>query len=196
MLGTSQEFLESADLAVLPPWRGSGDALVELNYCPLNLRLADGMPLRHRSPGRAHHFCTPTRPSPFYTSGLTSAYPPAFLVAVAACAIPPPWRIRLTPAPSGGMPVGERHGVTPFRPAVLALNVGPHSSPGVSGVSLRRLQTRAALLRAILAVADNPRRLLQPHDDSSMGSTTAYPYSALLDGIPGRMPRSPLFSLL
>ena len=40
----------------------------------------------------------------------------------------------------------------------LALNVGPHASPGVSGVSLSRLQTRSAHIRAILAVADNPRK--------------------------------------
>jgi hypothetical protein len=40
----------------------------------------------------------------------------------------------------------------------------------------------------LLAVADNPRRLLQPNDDSSVGSTEAYPYSALLGGIPGRIP--------
>ena len=55
-------------------------------------------------------------------------------------------------------------------------------------MSLGRLQTRPALIRAILAVADNPRRLLQPNDDSSVGSTKAYPYSAGLDGIPGRIP--------
>ena len=40
----------------------------------------------------------------------------------------------------------------------------------------------------LLAVAHHPRRLLQPNDDSSMGSTEAYPCSALLDGIPGRIP--------
>ena len=41
----------------------------------------------------------------------------------------------------------------------------------------------------LLAVADNPRRLLQRNDDSSVGSTKAYPYSALLGGISGRIPR-------
>ncbi len=40
----------------------------------------------------------------------------------------------------------------------------------------------------LLAVADNPRRLLPPKDDSRVGSTKAYPYSALLGGIPGRIP--------
>ena len=78
----------------------------------------------------------------------------------------------------------------------LTLHVGPHSSPGFSGVSLSRLQTRSALIRAILAVADNPRRLLQPNDDSHMGSAKAYPYSAVLDGIPGRIPSDHLLSLL
>ena len=40
----------------------------------------------------------------------------------------------------------------------------------------------------LLAVAHNPRRLPHANDDSIMGSTVAYPYSALLDGIPGRIP--------
>jgi hypothetical protein len=40
----------------------------------------------------------------------------------------------------------------------------------------------------LLAVAHNPRRLLHPNDDSSVGSTEAYPCSALLGGIPGRIP--------
>ena len=40
----------------------------------------------------------------------------------------------------------------------------------------------------LLAVAHNPRRLLHPNDDSSVGSTAAYPCSALLGGIPGRIP--------
>jgi hypothetical protein len=40
----------------------------------------------------------------------------------------------------------------------------------------------------LLAVAHHPRRLLPPHDDSAMGSAAACPYSALLGGIPGRIP--------
>jgi len=49
----------------------------------------------------------------------------------------------------------------------------------------------------LLAVANNPRRLLQPNDDSSMSSTKACPYSAELDGIPGRIPSDHLlFPLL
>jgi hypothetical protein len=40
----------------------------------------------------------------------------------------------------------------------------------------------------LLAVANNPRRLLHPNDDSTVGSPVAYPYSALLGGIPGRIP--------
>ena len=43
----------------------------------------------------------------------------------------------------------------------------------------------------LLAVANNPRRLLPPHDDSIVGSTHAYPYPALLGGIPGRIPSDP-----
>src|SRR5262245_3131239 len=77
----------------------------------------------------------------------------------------------------------------------LPLCVGPHSSPGFSGVSLRRLHTRSALIRALLAVANNPRRLLHANDDSIMGSCT-YPCTALLDGIPSRILSDRLLSPL
>ena len=50
------------------------------------------------------------------------------------------------------------------------------------------------------AIAHNPRRLSHSNDDSSMGSTEAYPYSARLDGMPGRIPSyhllCPLLGLL
>ena len=45
-------------------------------------------------------------------------------------------------------------------------------------------------------VADNPRRLLHPNDDSIVGSTHAYPCSAWLGGIPGWIPRDPLLTSL
>ncbi len=67
----------------------------------------------------------------------------------------------------------------------LTLHEGPHSSPGFSGVSLGRLQNRPARILAILAQANIPRRLVQPNDDSHVDSS-AYPYTALLDGIPSR----------
>ena len=67
--------------------------------------------------------------------------------------------------------------------------------PGLSRVSPSRFQKRSALILAILAnatlrwrVADNPRRLLHPNDDSIVGSTHAYPSPALLKRIPGRIP--------
>ena len=84
------------------------------------------------------------------------------------------------------------YSVPPLR---MALHEGPHSSPGFSGVSLGHLENCPALIRAILAQADNPRRLVQRNDDSDMGSS-ACPYAALLDGIPGRMPSDRLFSPL
>jgi hypothetical protein len=77
----------------------------------------------------------------------------------------------------------------------LSLCVGSHSSPGFSGVSLSRLQTRSALILAVLAVAHNPRRLLPHHDDSAMGSC-ACPCTALLDGILSRILRGRLLSPL
>jgi len=77
----------------------------------------------------------------------------------------------------------------------LAWCGGPHASPGVSGVSLRRLQTRSALLRAVLAVANHPRRRLPPHDDAPMGSS-ACPCTALLGGSLNRILRDRLLSPL
>ncbi len=77
----------------------------------------------------------------------------------------------------------------------VTLHEGPHSSPGFSGVYLGQLQTCPALILAILAQANHPRRLAQANDDSVMGSC-AYPYATLLDGIPGRIPRYHLLSPL
>jgi len=77
----------------------------------------------------------------------------------------------------------------------MALHEGLHSSPGFSGVSLGRMESRPARIRAFLAQAYNPRRLVQRHDDSNVDSC-ACPYAALLDGIPGRMPSDRLFSPL
>jgi len=77
----------------------------------------------------------------------------------------------------------------------LSLHEGLHSSPGFSGVSLGRLQNRPALIRAFLAQAHIPRRLVQRNDDSDVDSS-ACPYAALLGGIPGRIPSDRLFSPL
>jgi hypothetical protein len=68
----------------------------------------------------------------------------------------------------------------------LSLGGGPHSAPGFSGGSLGRMANRPALIRAMLAQAKKPRRLVHPHDDSTMGSS-ACPCTALLAGIPRRM---------
>ena len=46
-----------------------------------------------------------------------------------------------------------------------------------------------------MAQAHNPRRLVQRNDDSDVDSY-AYPYTTVLDGIPGRMPSDHLFSPL
>jgi hypothetical protein len=77
----------------------------------------------------------------------------------------------------------------------VSLCVGPHSSPGFSGVSLGRLQTRPALILALLAQAHNPRRLVPPNDDSNVNSS-ACPCTALLDGILSRILSNRLLSPL
>ena len=68
----------------------------------------------------------------------------------------------------------------------MSLCVGPHASPGFSGVYLGRMENRPALILAMLAQANHPRRLVQPHDDSHVDSYTC-PCTALLDGIPSRI---------
>jgi hypothetical protein len=76
-----------------------------------------------------------------------------------------------------------------------SLGVGPHASPGVSGGSLGRLQTRPALIRAVLAHANHPRRLVPRHDDAD-GDSSPCPCTARRDGIRSRMLRDRLLSPL
>jgi hypothetical protein len=77
----------------------------------------------------------------------------------------------------------------------LLLCVGPHSSPGFSGVYPGRMENRPAHILAILAQANNPRRLAQPNDDLNVDSS-ACPCTALLDGIPSRILSDRLLSPL
>jgi hypothetical protein len=84
MMGPEQALLKPADVPVITTWRGAVEALVARTHLPLKLRPADGMPWIHRAQCRAHHVCTPPRPLTFHTSGRTSAYPRALLVALAA----------------------------------------------------------------------------------------------------------------
>ena len=97
-----------------------------------------------------------------------------------------------SPAPRAPVRTTRGYSVPHHR---LSLWVGPHASPGFSGVYLGRMETRPALILAILAQANNPRKLVQPHDDSDMGSCTC-PCTALLGGIPSRMLSDRLLSPL
>ena len=72
---------------------------------------------------------------------------------------------------------------------------GCHSSPGVSGVSLGHMERCPAILLALVAQANTPRRLVHVHDDSDVDASSC-PDATLLGGIPGRMPRDRLFSPL
>ena len=62
------------------------------------------------------------------------------------------------------------------------------------------MEKRSAPDPGLVAVANHPRRLLHPHDDASVGAIPVGPSAALLDGIPGRIPRDhllfPLLGLL
>ena len=86
----------------------------------------------------------------------------------------------------------QGYSVPPLR---LTRCEGPHASPGFSGVSLGRMESRPARILAFLAQAHTPRRLVQRHDDSDVGSC-ACPYTALLDGIASRTLGHRLFSPL
>ena len=123
------------------------------------------------APWRAHGLCRATRADHLPSTGPTSASPRAFPAAVASWAIPPPCRLRWTPAHRRGFmhPGGIRHarGVTDAQSCIarrapmnttrgssgpslrLPLTGGPPASPGFLGGSRRRLQTRSALIRAV-----------------------------------------------
>ena len=106
------------------------------------------------------------------------------------------------PMPSGGapsapaprLPVRTTPGssVPPHRVSRCG---GPHASPGVSGGSLGRRQTRPARRRAVLAHANPPPRLLPPHDAAAGAASTA-PCTARPDGSLRRRLRHRLVSPL
>jgi hypothetical protein len=100
-----------------------------------------------------HSVCGATGSDHLRITVPTSAYPRAFLAALASWGIPPPCRMVDT---SSLLRTTRGYSVPDFR---LALAVGLHSSPGFSGVSPGRLQNRPALRLAFLAPATNPRWL-------------------------------------
>ena len=81
----------------------------------------------------------------------------------------------------------------------MTLREGLHSSPGFCGSVSGSTGESPSPYPCLLAQADNPRRLVQRNDDSDVDSC-ACPYTALLDGIPGRIPSdrllSPLYGLM
>jgi hypothetical protein len=81
----------------------------------------------------------------------------------------------------------------------LALHGGSHSSPGFCGGVSGSGGEPPSPYPCLLAQADNPCRLVQLNDDSVVGSY-AYPYAAMLVGIPSRIlgyhRLSPLYGLM
>ena len=77
----------------------------------------------------------------------------------------------------------------------LSRHEGLHSSPGFCGDVPGSDGELPSPYPCLLAQAYNPRRLVQRNDDSD-GDASACPYTALLDGMPGRIPRDRLFSPL
>ena len=76
---------------------------------------------------------------------------------------------------------------------------GLHSSPGFCGGVPGSDGELPSPYPCLLAQAHNPRRRVPSNDDSNVDSS-ACPYAALLDGIPGRIPSdrllSPLYGLM
>ncbi len=81
----------------------------------------------------------------------------------------------------------------------LSRHEGLHSSPGFCGGVPGSDGELPSPYPCLLAQAHNPRRRVPSNDDSNVDSS-ACPYTALLDGMPGRIPRdrllSPLYGLM
>ena len=130
------------------PRGGSLDALLELTHLPRTRRPTDGMPWRHRLARRAHHVLHADSPRllPHVRAHVRRStgvprgvgflrHPPP----VASAGDTSPLRVLSCGSTPRGASVPDRR---------VTLHVGPHASPGVSGVSRRRLQPRSALIRA------------------------------------------------
>lgn len=127
--------------------------------------------------------------SPLPTPVPTSAYPGAFLQALASWGILPPCRMRLTPAPEGA-----RHRVPPF---LLSVCRGVQDPPlrRVSRGCLRGACTLAQPSALPFGPSPYPASA-GPRNDDSDGDSVACPVLALLDGIPGRVPSDRLLASL
>jgi hypothetical protein len=79
----------------------------------------------------------------------------------------------------------------PVPPLRLTLKEALHSSPGFVGIVPGSIQQLPSPEPYLLVQADNPSRLGHVNDDSGVDSI-ACPFSALFDGIPGRIPRDRL----
>ena len=165
---------------------GSVDALVQLEDVPLDT----GPGKRVRSSQRCGclrgpSVFTATPTSTLHVAVSPSAYLGAFPRALATETIPLPRGIRLTPAPQRRAP-GGRDSVPGRR---VSLRVGPHGSPGYFGdafwITRRSVQPFSV---PVLAQANNPRRLVPPHDASAVRACP-YPYATVLGGIRWWVPR-------
>jgi hypothetical protein len=90
------------------------------------------------------------------------------------------------------MSTGQGDSVPPLR---LSLHGGLHSSPGCCGSVSGSGGEPPSPSPCLVAQAHHPRRLVHHNDDADVDSS-ACPDTALLGGIPGRIPRDRLFSPL
>jgi hypothetical protein len=95
-----QEVLALAPCSDLPTTRGSVDALLKLEHCPLESLPGNSVPSLQRCRGlRGHGVLASMGSSTFHGVVSPSAYPVAFPWAFAFETIPFPTSMRLTPAP-------------------------------------------------------------------------------------------------
>ena len=152
------------------------------------------MPSIHRSRDRVHSVSTAMCAFPIHGAGSPSASPLAVPEALASETIPHGPRLRRTPAPWERWRARRRESeasVPPFLEAVWRGVEGRTVRRGTAGCPLDHGSPCPAFPHALVGQADHPRRRVVHHDDAVVRSW-AYPYTTLLGGMRGWIPRDRL----
>src|SRR5439155_9112479 len=161
---------------------GSVNARLKLEHLPLDGFPGKRVPSIHRCwsirvPSMSTSTCTFT----VHVAGSLSAYPVAFLRALASETIPFLTSMRLTPPPFGEGRASEEL-LRSWVPFAVARRVSLFAGILVGCLWITRRSVQPFSV-SVLDQADNPRRLVS-HDDESVVSSCAYPYATVLGGMP------------
>ena len=192
--GVQQEALALANCADIVTTGGSVPALWPLQHLPLETRPGECVPSIHRSRDRVHSVSTAMCAFPIHGAGSPSASPLAVPEALASETIPHGPRLRRTPAPWERWRARRRESeasVPPFLEAVWRGVEGRTVRRGTAGCPLDHGSPCPAFPHALVGQADHPRRRVVHHDDAVVRSW-AYPYTTLLGGMRGWIPRDRL----